>query len=144
EHARLADARIIECAGLAGRNALLTVRKFHLNAGRAAHEPTRMRRARRADFYEDIEATVRRPRVKGTIADPVHVPQLHARRAQRLPGADDDPAICRIEPHDIERLTGRDAKASALADREIDDAGVTAQDPPGKIDNVARGGGARP
>src|SRR5260221_12695301 len=75
EHARLADARIIQRTRLAGSNALLAAGKFHLDAGRTAYKPSRMRRTRRAHLHEDVDGPARRYSVKRTVAKPVHVAQ---------------------------------------------------------------------
>src|ERR1700719_1303916 len=144
EHARLADTRIIQRTSLAGSNAFLAAGKFHLDAGRTAYKPSRMRRTRRPHLHEDVDAPVRRYGVKRTFADPVHVAQLHLRDAQCFTGTNDDPPVGGVEPHHIERLPGRNTETAPLADREINYAGVTAQHPPGEIDDVARRGGARP
>ena len=54
EHARLALGRVVEHAGLAGRNAVLAVDQFDLDAAAAAHQPGRLRRARRAHLDEHL------------------------------------------------------------------------------------------
>ena len=90
EHARLAHAGIIKRAGLARSNTLFAIRKLHLDAARAAHEPSWMRRTRRAHLHEHVDTAVRGRSVERAIANPVHVAQPHARGAQRLTGTDHD------------------------------------------------------
>jgi hypothetical protein len=65
------------------------------------------------------------------------LPKPHAGRRSRA-------AFVGIEPHDIERLAGRDADAAALADREVDDAVVGAQDAAVHVHDLTRFGRVRP
>ena len=68
---------------------------------------------------------------------------MHPRGAQRRPRADHDAAVGGVEPHHVERLAGGDAEPAALADGEIDDAGMAAEHPAVEIDDLARLGRAR-
>src|SRR5262249_30453606 len=63
--------------------------------------------------------------------------------AQRVARADNHAARLRIEPHHIEWVAGGDAEPAALADGEMDDAGMPAQHAAVEIDDLARLGRAR-
>src|SRR5437588_700834 len=90
-------------------------------------------------------ASTPRPRlrvVERARADPVDIAQRHAPRGQRLAGPDHDAPRRRLEAHDIKRRRGRDAEAAPLADGEMDNAVVASEHAAGKIDDLARLGGA--
>src|SRR5438034_736084 len=76
------------------------------------------------------------------LAQPVDLTQPHAARAQRFARSHDNAARWRIEPNDVKRMTGSDAKPPALAHRKMDDAAVPAQHSPIEIDDIAGLGGA--
>src|SRR5262249_49670507 len=80
--------------------------------------------------------------IDGVLAQPIDLAQAHPAGAQRLARADHDAARGCIEPHDIERMAGGDAEPAALADGEMDDAGMPAQQTAVEIDDVAGYGGA--
>ena len=70
-------------------------------------------------------------------ADPIDVAQHDAAHAQRRARTDHDLAALGVEPHHVERRAGRHAQAAALADGEMDDAGMRAQHVAVEIDDLA-------
>src|SRR3954463_14557170 len=70
EHARLPRWRIIEHAGLAGRNALLAANQFDLVAATYRAQPCRLRRAGGTHAHENLKA-VANGLTQRTVADPV-------------------------------------------------------------------------
>src|SRR6185312_6206576 len=141
EHARLSLARVVEDAGLPRRNALLAVDQLDLVMAVSAAQPCRLWRPRRANL--DVDFTTRgNRRVNVAVAEPVDVAQHDAAGAQRLARADHHAAALGVEPHDIERRAGGNAEAFALADGEIDDAGMRAEHLAVAIDDDPGFGGA--
>src|SRR5579883_1487625 len=132
EHARLAVARIVEHAGLAGRDAFFAVDQLDLDPVAGHAEPSRLRRASRAHLDEDLAAHHRAFLRDLAVAEPVHVAR-----------ADHDAVAFGVEPHDVERRAGRNAEAAALADGEMHDATMAAERAAGQIDDVARHSRAR-
>src|ERR1043166_3062501 len=77
EHARLARGRVVEHAGLPGRDALLARDELNRVMAVAAAQPGRLRRAGRAHPHEDLE-TASDGVVKRTVADPIDVAPRNA------------------------------------------------------------------
>src|SRR5262249_29689926 len=142
EHARLSLARVIKHAGLARRHAVLAVEKINLHAVGSAAQPGWLRRPGGAHLDEHLVPTGAQRMIDGVLAQPIDLAQAHPAGAQRLARADHDAARGCIEPHDIERMAGGDAEPAALADGEMDDAGMPAQQTAVEIDDVAGYGGA--
>src|SRR5579871_7023085 len=82
EHARLAVARVVEHAGLAGRDTLLAIDQLDLDAARGGAEPSRLRRPRRAHLDEYLAPHHRAFLGDLAVAEPVHVAQ--DRKSTRL------------------------------------------------------------
>src|SRR5262249_51922884 len=61
--------------------------------------------------------------------------------AQGVARPDHDPARTGVEPHHVERMAGGDAEAAALADGEMDDAGMPPEHAAVEVDDVAGLGG---
>src|SRR6185437_11221700 len=137
EHASLARRRVVEHAGLSGRDALLARDQFDFVAAVAAAQPRRLRRARRAHPHENLE-TVADGVVEHTVADPVDVAKPDAIHPQRLARTDDDAVRRRVEPQHVKRLVGRNAQSLALADGEVRDALMGAEHAAIEVDDVAR------
>ena len=133
---RLSRRRIVEHAGLAGRNALFAGDEFDLVAAVDRAQPGRLRRARRAHAHEHLDA-VADDAVERAVADPVDVTKPDAIHPQRLARPHHDAAAGRIELDDIERRAGGDAEPLALADGEMNDALMAADDAAIEIDDVA-------
>src|ERR1043166_374689 len=72
EHARLSRSRVVEHAGLAGRDALLARDEFDLIAVRTRAQPRRLRRTRRAHAHEHLDA-VADHLIPHAVTDPVDV-----------------------------------------------------------------------
>ena len=140
------SGRIVEDAGLPGRNPVLAAGQFDLDLGACGGtaQPGRLRRPGRADLDENLAAIVGQRLLDRPVADPVDLAQLHAAPAQRLARPDDHAPGRRIEPDHIERMPGGDAETAPLPDREMDDAVVAADHAAVEIDDVAGLGGARP
>ena len=136
EHTRLSRSRIVEHAGLAGRDALFTDDEFDLIAAIDGAQPRRLRRARRAHAHEHLDAIADHT-VERAVADPVDVTQADAIHPQCLARPHHDAAAGRIELDDIERRAGGDAQSLALADGEMNDALMPADDAAFEIDDVA-------
>src|SRR4029079_3790242 len=100
-------------------------------------EPSGLRCACRTHLDEDLDAADSQRLLKLTLADTGDVAQQNALRVQRLARADDDAAALAVEPHDVKRPAGRDAKTLAPPDGEIDDAGVMAEHLAAQIDDFA-------
>src|SRR5665213_533947 len=124
KHARLALAMLVEDAGLPRRDAILAVDQLDLIAGASGAQPSRPRRPRRAHLDENFAAD---GIVDIGIADPVDVAQHNVARTQSLARAHHHAAALGVEPHDIERRAGRQAEPFALADGEMNDAGMPAE-----------------
>ena len=77
------------------------------------------------------------------VAEPIHVAQFEASRAQRFARTDHDLPRRGIEPEHIERLLRRHANPLPLADRVIDDPAMAAENPAVDMDDVPRLGGSR-
>ena len=75
--------------------------------------------------------------IERAVADPVDVAQHDAIHPQRLARPDHDAAARGIELDDIERRAGGDAQSLALADGEMNDALMPADDAAVEIDDVA-------
>src|SRR6185437_7425108 len=71
------------------------------------------------------------------LAQPVDGAERHAPAGERALRPDDDAAPLRVEAEDVERLGRGEAEAAALADREVDDAVMAAEDTAGAVDDVA-------
>src|SRR6266540_1530385 len=136
EHARLSRRRIVEHAGLAGRDALFAGNEFDLITAVDRAQPGRLRRARRAHAHEHLDP-VADDAIQQPVADPVDVAQPDAIHPQRLTRPNHDAAAGRIELDDIERRAGGDAQPLALADREMNDALMPADCTAFEIDDVA-------
>src|SRR5262249_58309702 len=120
---------MIEDAGLPGRNAVLAGDEIDLDAVRTAAEPGGVRRPGRAHLDVDLVPAGAERMIDRPFAEPVHVAQPHAARAQRLARADDDAPSCRVEPDHIERIAGSHAETAALSDRAMDDAVMATREP---------------
>src|SRR5882672_1407903 len=136
EHARLSRRRVVEHAGLARRNAFFAGNEFDFVSTVDGTQPGRLRRARRAHAYEDLDA-IANDALERAVADPVDVAQPDAVHPQRLARPDHDAAAGGIELNDIERRGRGDAQPLALADGEVNDALVPADYMAVEIDDVA-------
>src|SRR6478736_288664 len=105
EHARLSRRRIVEHAGLAGRDALFAGNEFDLITAVDRAQPGWLRGARRTHAYEHLDAIADHP-VERTVADPVDVTKADAVHPQRLARPHHDASAGRIELDDIERRAG--------------------------------------
>src|ERR1039458_959030 len=137
EHARLTLASVVKDAGLAGGNAILAVHEINLVAAVRGREPAGLRRPGRTHLHEHLAPLVGELVINIAFADPIDVAQHDATGAQRRARADHDLAAHGIEPHHIERRAGRQAQSAALADGEMDDAGMRAQHMALEIDDLA-------
>jgi hypothetical protein len=75
--------------------------------------------------------------LKRQVTKPVDVPQDQPARIERFARADDHPPRAGIEMHHIERIAGGHADAAALADGEMDDAGMLAEHPAVNMHDLA-------
>src|SRR4051812_23950112 len=78
------------------------------------------------------------------LAKPIDVPKCEPPCSQGLPGADHHTPHCRVEPHDIKRTAGGDAKPAPLADGVMDDALMAPEHAALEVDDIAGLGGAWP
>src|ERR1700712_3782501 len=136
EHARLSAGGGVEHAGLARRHALFAGDQFDFVAAVDRAQPRRLRRTRRAHPHEHLDA-VADDAVQRTVADPVDVAQLDAVHPQRLARSHHDTAAQGIELDDVERRAGSNAQPLALADGEMNDAPMPADDFAAEIDDIA-------
>src|SRR3569623_618738 len=137
EHARLSGRCIVEHASLSGRDAFLTREQFDLAMVAVHPQMSRLGRAGRA--YLDVKVSPFVCRVfERAVADPVDVAQRDDAFAQRRAWADNNLARSRIERDDIKRLSRSNADAAALADREVHNALMMAENPAAQIDYLAR------
>src|SRR5262245_29635213 len=137
EHPRLAIGRIVEHAGLAGRDSFLTGDEIDRDALAIPAQPCRPWRPGGANLDESLVPAVTQRLVDRAVAEPIDVAQLHAARTERFARSDHDAARGSVEPHHVERMAGRDAEPAPLADGEMDDAGVPAEPAAVEIDDVA-------
>src|SRR5215470_13222461 len=138
QHAR-AIARVrVEDAGLTGGDAVFAVLQQH--SGSVGRRKKCRRLQRRRGAYADGNG--HSPRGYRRICKPVHVPKGDLVRMQALARSDHNLPLCGIEAHDEEGLRARDAKPAALADRVVDDAGVSAEHAPVDMHDLARLRGA--
>jgi flagellar hook-length control protein FliK len=117
---------------------MLPIHKIDLVIIAAAVQPSRLRRPGRAHFHKDLEAVIGKRLTKRAVADPVNIAQEYAAHAQRLARADNDLTALGVEPHHVKRRAGGNAQAAALADGEMNDAGMRAQHAAVEIDDRAR------
>src|SRR5204863_9194601 len=75
---------------------------------------------------------------------PVDLAEQKAGLGQCGSRTDDDSTLLRIDPQHIERLIGSDPQSPALADGEMGDAAMAADNTPVAIHNVARLAGLGP
>ena len=136
EHARLPRGRIVEHAGLAGRYALLARDEFDFIAAIGRAQPRRLRRAGRSHAHENLQPVADRA-IERAVADPVDVAQHDAIHPQCLARSDHDAAAGGIQPHHIERRAGGDAQSPPLADGEMNDALMPADDAAVEVDDIA-------
>src|SRR5260370_11152375 len=136
EHARLSRRRIVEHTGLARRYPVVAGDEFNLEAAVDRAQPGRLRRARRAHPHEHLDA-VADDALQRAVADPVDVAQRDAVHPQRLARPHHDAAAGGIEPDDVKRRACRNAQSLALADGEMNDALVPADDTAVEVDDVA-------
>src|SRR4051812_12195197 len=88
------------------------------------------RRRERADFHADFALI---------LGEPVPVGDTHRLDRKRSARADHDPRLLRIDPDDVQRfLLATDLDSPPLADGEVDDAAMAAEDPAGEIDDLSR------
>jgi hypothetical protein len=99
-------------------------------------QPRPLRRPCRAHAHEHLDA-VADDAVQRTVADPVDVAQFDTIHPQRLARSHHDAAAGGIELDDVERRSRRDAQSLALADGEMNDALMPADDVAAEIDDVA-------
>src|SRR5262249_34891100 len=142
QHPPLPSGGVVEHGGLARRDAVLAVEEVDFDARPSPTQPCRPRRPRGAHLDEHLVPARAQRVVDGVLAQPIDLAQPHPAGAQRLARPDHHAARRRIEPHHIERMAGGDAEPAALADGEVDDAGMSAQQAAVKIDDVARLGRA--
>src|ERR1700733_1335474 len=143
EHARLARGCIVEHAGLAGGYALFAGDEFDFISAINRAEPRRLRRAGRSHPHENLQTLADRA-IQRAVADPVDIAQHDAIHPQSLARADHDTAAGRIQPHHVERRAGGEAQSPPLADGEMDDALVPADNAAIEVDDVAGLDGVRP
>ena len=136
EHARLSRGRIVEHAGLAGRDALFAGNEFNLITAVDRAQPSRLRRPCRTHAHEHLDAIADHA-VERAVADPVDVTKPDAIHPQRLARPYHDAAAGRIELDDIERRAGGDAEPLALADREMNYALMPADGAAFEVNDVA-------
>src|SRR5206468_6474630 len=127
----------VDNAVLAGCNDHLAGDEFDLIPAVDRAQPGRLRRARRAHAHEHLDA-VADDAIQRTVADPVDVTKANTIHPQCLARPHHDAAAGGVELDDIERRAGGDAEPLALADGEMNDALVTADDASIEIDDVAR------
>src|SRR5450755_4352942 len=143
EHARLARGRIVEYAGLAGRNAFFAGDEFDFITVVGRAQPSRLRRPCRSHAHENLETLADRT-IERAVADPVDIAQHDAVHPQRLARAHHDTAAGGVEPHHIQRRAGGDAQSPPLAHGEMNDALMPADNPAVEVDDVAGLDGIRP
>src|SRR4249919_122394 len=143
EHARLAVGRIVEHAGLAWGHSVLASNEIDLDALACPAQPRRLRRPGGADLDEHLLPASAQGLIDASLAQPIHVAQPHPAGAQRRARPDYDPARRGVEPDHVKRMARRDAEPAPLADREMDDAGMRAENAAVEIDDVAGLGRAR-
>src|SRR3954468_5407 len=136
EHARLAVGRIVEHAGLAWGHSVLARNEIDLDALACPAQPRRLRRPRRADLDEHLLPAGAQGLVDASLAQPIDVAQPHPAGAQRRARPDHDPARRGVEPDHVERMAGGDAEPAPLADGEMNDAGMRAENAAVEIDDV--------
>jgi len=127
---------VVEHAGLAWRYAFFAGDELDLIAAVDRAQPGRLRRTRRAHAHEHLDA-VADDALQRTIADPVDVAQLDPIHPQRLAWTHHDAAARGIELDDVKRRAGGDAQSLALADGEMNDALMPADDVAAEIDDIA-------
>src|SRR5216683_4662087 len=141
EHPRLTVGRVVEHAGLPGRDAVLAGDEIDLDAAGAAAQPGRLRRPGRAHLDEDLVPAGAQRMVDAALAQPVDLAQPHPAGTQGIARPDHDAARGGIEPDHVERMAGGDAEPAPLADGEMDDAGMAAEHAAVEVDDVAGLGG---
>src|SRR6478609_6056393 len=137
ENARLAVGRIVEHAGLAWRHSVLARKEIDLDALACPAQPRRLRRSRGADLDEHLLPAGAQGLVDASLAQPIDVAQPHPAGAQRRARPDHDPARRGVKPDHIKRMARGDAEPAPLADGEMDDAGMRAENAAVEIDDVA-------
>ena len=130
------DRRIVEHAGLAGGYALFAGDEFDFITAVGRAQPRRLRRAGRSHPHENLEPLADRA-IERAVADPVDVAQRDAIHPQRLARTDHDAAAGGLKPHHIERRAGGDAQSAPLADGEMNDALMPADDAAVEVDDIA-------
>ena len=143
EHAGLACRRIVEHASLAGRHALFAGDEFDFVTVIGRAQPCRLRRAGRSHPHENFQTVADRA-IERAVADPVDVAQRDAIHPQRLARTHHDAAAVGVEPHHIQRRAGGDAQSAPLADGEMNDALMPADDAAVEVDDIAGLDGIRP
>src|SRR6202000_2923559 len=118
-----------------GRYALFARDQFDLIPAIGGAQPRRLRRAGRSHAHENLEPVADRA-IEIAVADPVDVAQHDAIHPQRLARPDHDAAACGIKLHDVQRRAGGDAEALALADGEMNDALMAADDMAVEVNDI--------
>src|SRR5665213_1607143 len=136
EHAGLPRRGIVEHAGLSRSDALFAGDQFDFIAALGGAQPGRLRHPGRAHAHEYLEATADGA-IEFAVADPVDIAQRDAIHPQRLARTDHDALTGGIEPHHIKRRAGSNPQPAALADGEMHDALMGADDAAVAIDDVA-------
>src|SRR5579883_1757383 len=132
---------IVEDAGLARRHGARRLVENDFAAGAREEEPGGHGGLRRAQLHGDAQPVG--PGGPGAVAaEPVDGAEPHPATAERALRPDDDARPFGIETKDVERIGRGDAEAAALADGEVDDAVVAAEDAALAIDDLARRKGA--
>ena len=139
EHARAAFGRVVEHAGLAGRDALLAVDQLHLVPSRPA-----LSQAGRGARVERTLTNTSRRSTSSIAPSPIQFTSLQRDRArrERRARADHDAPRLGLEPQHVERFARRDAQSFALPDGVMDDAVVPPEHAARPVDDVAGRGGA--
>ena len=114
QHTRLALARVVEHAGLAGRNAVLAVDQFDFVAASTVPQASRPAAGASNVPSRTPRGDRRRAPHRARLADPVDVAQHDAAHAQRLARADDDAAQARrrAAPHKAASPSPRRGRAA--------------------------------
>src|SRR6185312_15962528 len=136
-------SRIVEHAGLARGYPLFARDQFDLIAAPGRAQPGRLRRAAGSHPDKNLQPLADGA-VERAVADPVDVAQRDPVHPQRLTRPDHDVAAFGVEPQHIKRCTGGDAEAPPLADGEMNDALMAADDTALEVDDVAGLDGVRP
>src|SRR5262245_4442659 len=137
ENTCLSRRRIIEYAGLTGRNALFARHQLNLVPTVRAAQPGGLRRASRPYAYENLKS-VADCGIESAVTDPVDVAQDDSIHPERLSRADDNTSARGIKPQHIQRTARGNAEALALTDREMRNALMPSEHAATEVDDVTR------